>query len=53
MGSDNQQRHPFARRAMALTGQAVSKERITGGIELSFITGEVFILGDTEIKRTE
>jgi hypothetical protein len=53
MGSDNQQRHPFARRAMALTGQDVWKPRITSGVELSFITGEVFILGDTGIKRTE
>jgi hypothetical protein len=52
MGPPDQQRQPFARRAMVLTGQAVWKERITGGVELSFITSEVFILGDTGIKRT-
>lgn len=40
-------------RAMLQAGQAVWKERIMGGVELSFVTGEVFILGDTGIKRIE
>jgi hypothetical protein len=53
MGSHDQQRQPFARCAMVLTGQGVWKERITGGIELSFIKGDVFILGGAQIKRTE
>jgi hypothetical protein len=53
MDSHDQQRQPFPRRAIVLTGQGIWKERITGGIELSFIKGDVFILGGARIKRTE